>query len=261
MMNTLKISFAGAGRVAGALCRKFFLSGFKMDLIVSQSKTSSKNLADLCESSWSTELIFPYSTNLLIVAVPDQRLKSVLDTIICGPDTLIVHTAGSIGIDVFPEKFTSKGVFYPLQTFSNERQPDFKGLPFFLEASDVKSSGLLKNLVESIGGIPNFATSEQRRILHVSAVFASNFTNHMLTISKELALKTGLNFNLLEPLIMETISKAIEIGPEAAQTGPAVRRDLNTIDRHLELLSFSPELQKIYRDMTQSIIEYYKDNR
>jgi predicted short-subunit dehydrogenase-like oxidoreductase (DUF2520 family) len=257
-MDEIRISFAGAGRVAGALCRKMFQAGFKIDLIVSESEFSSRRLADFCEASWSTDLTFPDSSSVLIVAVPDKSLKSVLDNIICNPGTLVVHTAGSIGIDVFPEKFKFKGVFYPLQTFSYERQPDFKELPFFLEASDIRSYAILEDITESIGGNANFADAEHRRILHLSAVFACNFTNHMLTIGKEIAIKAGIPFNVLEPIIKETISKAIEIGPEIAQTGPAVRNDQNTIMKHMELLSFSPELQKLYSDMTDSIIKYHK---
>jgi predicted short-subunit dehydrogenase-like oxidoreductase (DUF2520 family) len=252
-MDEIRISFAGAGRVAGALCRKMFLSGLKIDLIVSESESSARKLSELCDASWSAELVYPNSTNLIIVAVPDQRLESVLSKIRCKSDTLIVHTAGTLGMDVFPEKFKSKGIFYPLQTFSKGRKPDFTGLPFFIEASDVKSSAVLKHLAESIGGKVYFCDTERRRMLHLSAVFACNFTNHMLAIGKEIAFKAGLSFEVLEPLIKETISKAIEIGPGSAQTGPAVRGDQNTIEKHLDLLSFSPELQKIYKVVTISI--------
>jgi len=260
-MDEIRISFAGAGRVAGALCKKLFLSGFKIDLIVSESESGSRILSELCEASYSTELVYPDSTNLIIVAVPDQRLESVLYNIRCKSGTLIVHTAGSSGLDVFPKKFKFKGVFYPLQTFSRGRQPDFTGLPFFLEASDVKSSEILRHITESIGGKAHFVDTEHRRMLHLSAVFACNFTNHMLAIGKEVAFIAGLSFGVLEPLIKETISKAIEIGPETAQTGPAVRDDQNTIGKHLDLLSFSPELQQIYKDVTKSIIKYNKEAR
>jgi predicted short-subunit dehydrogenase-like oxidoreductase (DUF2520 family) len=95
-------------------------------------------------------------------------------------------------------------------------------------------------------------------MLHLSAVFACNFTNHMLTLSKNVALQAGFPFDILASLINETFSKAIDSGPENSQTGPAMRNDQNTIEKHLELLSFSPEMQKIYNDMTLSIIEYYR---
>jgi len=252
------ISFAGAGRVAGALCREMYYSGFNIELIVSESEKNGRSLADSCKASWSPDLIFPDSSNVIIVAVPDHRLKSVLDKIRCRPETLVAHTAGSIGIDVFPEQIKRKGIFYPLQTFSKERKVVFKDLPFLLESSDKQSSAILENLAESVGGKVHVVDNEHRRMLHLAAVFVCNFTNHMLTVGKDVALKAGFPFEVLGPLIKETISKAMDIGPENSQTGPAVRNDHNTIEKHLELLSFSSELQKIYSEMTRSIIKYYK---
>ncbi|MEI8224316.1 MAG: DUF2520 domain-containing protein [Bacteroidota bacterium] len=256
-MIQYNISFAGAGRVAGALCRELYHVGFRIDLIVSESENSGRLLADSCKASWSTNLKFPDSTGVIIVAVPDHRIKSVLSTLKCRPDTLVVHTAGSIGLDVFPEHIKRKGIFYPLQTFSKERKVVFKDLPFLLESSDKESLVILENLAGSIGGKVHFVDTEHRRMLHLAAVFVCNFTNHMLTAGKELAFNAGFPFEVLGPLVKETISKAMDTGPENSQTGPAVRNDQNTIEKHLELLSFSPELQRLYSELTRSIIKYY----
>lgn len=262
-MTRQNISFAGAGRVAVALCKEMYSAGFNIDLVVSESENSARSLADSCKASFSTRLVYPDSTEIIIVAVPDHRLKNVLEKIICQPGTLVAHTAGSMGIDVFPEHIKNKGIFYPLQTFSKERKVAFKDLPFLLESSDVQSSAILKNLAGSIGGKVHFVNSENRRMLHLAAVFVCNFTNHMLTEGQEVAMKAGFSLEVLAPLIKETISKAMEIGPDHAQTGPAVRNDKNTIEKHLELLSFSSELQRVYGEITQSIITYYslKDKR
>jgi predicted short-subunit dehydrogenase-like oxidoreductase (DUF2520 family) len=257
-MIQYNISFAGAGRVAGALCRELYHAGFRIDLIVSESEKNGRLLADSCKASWSPDLIFPDSTDIIIVAVPDHRLKSVLDNIICRPETLVAHTAGSFGLNIFPENIKRKGIIYPLQTFSKERKVVFRDLPFLLESSDNESSVILDSIAGSIGGKVHFVDTEQRRMLHLAAVFVCNFTNHMLTAGKEVALKAGLSFEVLEPLVKETFLKAMETGPENSQTGPAVRNDQNTIEKHLELLSFSPELQRIYSEMTRSIIKYYK---
>jgi predicted short-subunit dehydrogenase-like oxidoreductase (DUF2520 family) len=257
-MIQYNISFAGAGRVAGALCRELYHAGFRIDLIVSESEKNGRLLADSCKASWSPDLIFPDSTDIIIVAVPDHRLKSVLDNIICRPETLVAHTAGSFGLNIFPENIKRKGIIYPLQTFSKERKVVFRDLPFLLESSDNESSVILDSIAGSIGGKVHFVDTEHRRMLHLAAVFVCNFTNHMLTAGKEVALKAGLSFEVLEPLVKETFLKAMETGPENSQTGPAVRNDQNTIEKHLELLSFSPELQRIYSEMTRSIIKYYK---
>jgi predicted short-subunit dehydrogenase-like oxidoreductase (DUF2520 family) len=251
------ISFAGAGRVAYALCREMYYAGYKIELVVSESDKNGAPLADFCQASWSGELIFPDTTDIIIVSVPDYRLKSVLNKIQCRPDTLIAHTAGSIGIDVFPEQKKRKGIFYPLQTFSKERKVDFKDLPFLLESSDKQSSAILENLVETLGGKAHFVDTDHRRMLHLAAVFVCNFTNHMLTVGKDLAFKADFSFEVLIPLIKETFSKAMDIGPQNSQTGPALRNDQNTIEKHLELLSFSSELQRIYNEITMSIIKYY----
>jgi len=258
-MDHYNISFAGAGRAGSAVCRELFNSGFRIELVVSETESNGRSLADSCKALWSSDLVFPDSTQVIIVAVPDQRLKSILDDIKCHPDTLVVHTAGSFGLEVFPERIRKKGVFYPLQTFSKNRNVSFRGLPFLLESSDNQSSVMLTNLAESIGGKVYFVDTEHRKILHLAAVFVCNFTNHMLTEGKDVAARAGFSFEVLVPLINETISKALMIGPEKSQTGPAIRNDQNTIEKHLELLSFSPELQRIYKEMTQSIIKYYSN--
>jgi predicted short-subunit dehydrogenase-like oxidoreductase (DUF2520 family) len=257
-MNLQSLSFAGAGRVGSALCRELFHAGYRIDLVASESENSDRSLADSCEALWSSNLIFPSTTEIIIVAVPDVSLKNVLNDIRCSPDALVAHTAGSFGLDVFPARIIRKGIFYPLQTFSRGRDVSFKELPFLLEASDDRSSLILKSLVDSIGGKVHFVDTEHRRILHLAAVFICNFTNHMLTLGKDIAGKTGFSFEILKPLLNETILKAMTIGPENSQTGPAVRNDRITIKKQLDLLSFSPELQQIYNEITESIIKYYK---
>ena len=210
-MIQLNISFAGAGRVAGALCREMYHAGFKIDLIASLSESNGHLLADSCGASWSPDLKFPDSTDVIIVAVPDHSLKIVWDKVSCRKGTLVAHTAGSYGLDVFPEQIKRNGIFYPLQTFSKERKVVFKDLPFLLESSDKQSSAIMENLVESIGGKVYFIDTEHRRMLHLAAVFVCNFTNHMLTEGKEVALKAGFSLEVLVPLIKETISKAVEL--------------------------------------------------
>jgi predicted short-subunit dehydrogenase-like oxidoreductase (DUF2520 family) len=251
------ISFAGAGRVASALCREMFSAGKSIDLIVSETESSGKPLSVSCNSKWSPELVFPKTTNIIIVAVPDHKLKTVLDRIRCPQHTLVAHTAGSFGLEIFPDNIMHRGVFYPLQTFSKNRKVSFNDLPFLLEASDEESSQSLKQLAESVSGTVYFMDHAKRRMIHLAAVFVCNFSNHMLTEGKEISTKAGVPFSIFYPLIKETIAKALDSGPENSQTGPAMRNDRNTIEKHLDLLSFSPELKKIYHELTDSIISYY----
>ena len=257
-MTRYNLSFAGAGRVAGALCMAMYRAGHKIISIVSESGTGGRLLASECNSSWSPDLIFDKSTDIVIIAVPDNRLEEVLSRIRCSPDTIVAHTAGSFGLEIFPDHLNNKGVFYPLQTFSKDRQIDFYGLPFLLEASTDHSARILENLALSVNGKVNFVDTERRRKIHLAAVFICNFTNHMLTIGKEIASGAGAPFEWFEPLIIETFSKALENGPDISQTGPAIRNDRNTIEKHLEMLTLSTDLQKLYNEVTQSIIRYHK---
>jgi len=257
-MAQFRVSFAGAGRVAGALCNEMHCSGIRIVQVSSEKSTNGKSLARKCKAVWSSGLEFRDQADIIIVAVPDHRLQEVLGRIECPDNTLVAHTAGSFGLDLFPERIRHRGVFYPLQTFSEKRKIDFRDLPFFIETSDEKSSLILKKLAELLGGRVYFVDSDHRKMLHLAAVFACNFVNHMLTAGKEVTTKAGISFEVLKPLIQETISKALENGPEGSQTGPAARNDRNTIAGHMDLLSFSPDLQKVYREVTRSIIEHCK---
>jgi predicted short-subunit dehydrogenase-like oxidoreductase (DUF2520 family) len=253
-----RISFIGAGKVAGALCRQLYMSGFTIQQIVSKTEKSGMTLAKSCNASWSGDYHFTGYEEVIIAAVPDDKLPEVLNMIICHENTIVAHTAGSFGLDIFPPRFRHTGVFYPLQTFSDNRKIEFRDLPLFLEASDSFSAETLKHLAESIGGKVHFVNAEHRRFIHIAAVFVCNFVNHMLTAGKQLTTKAGFQFEVMEPLINETILKALEKGPENSQTGPAYRFDKGTINKHIDLLSFSPEFQDVYKEITRSIMRFYK---
>jgi len=253
-----KISFIGAGKVAGTMCRYFHLSGFRICRIVSRSEAAGPALAASCGAKWSSVCKFIDSEDIIITAVSDDSLAEVLDSVICSDRTLVAHTAGSYGLDIFPARIKHRGVFYPLQTFSANRQINFENLPFFLEASGKRSLSLMTDLARSAGGRVFNMGTEERKMIHLAAVFVCNFTNHMLTLGKDIACNAGVTFDVLEPLVNETVTKAFELGPENSQTGPAYRFDKGTIKRHIDLLSFSPEMQNIYRQLTRSIINHYK---
>jgi predicted short-subunit dehydrogenase-like oxidoreductase (DUF2520 family) len=259
-MSRYCISFAGAGRVAGNLCREFHNSGFRILQIVSENKGNGESLSAGVSASWSSDLSFKAGNKVIIVAVPDHKLYDVLAMIKAPDDCIIAHTAGSYGLEVFPESVKHPAVFYPLQTFSKERKVTLKDVPVFIEAGKDDTISKLKDLAGAVGALPEISTIEQRRMLHIAAVFACNFTNFMFTSGKTITGRAGLSFDILVPLIRETVAKALDNGPEKSQTGPAARRDINTIEKHIDLLSFSPELQNLYKEVTKSITEYYKKN-
>lgn len=254
------ISFIGAGKVASALCSELYGSGYKIIRIVSKTEESCRSLAESCHASWSMVTDFEADTDLILMAVPDDKISKIASGIKCSTKTIIAHTAGSVGLDVFPHVYRHVGVLYPLQTFTVGRKIRFGEVPFFIEGSDDATTSLLCGLAESLGSKVHFTDERSRRMLHLSAVFVNNFINHMLVSGKEIASMAGYSFEVLIPLLNETVMKAIEKGPENSQTGPAVRSDLETIKSHIKLLSFSPDLQSTYREVTDSIMSFHKKN-
>ncbi len=259
-MVRYNISFVGAGRVAGALAGAMVNAGLNILQIVTETDKNGKKLAETCKASWSTELSFAEKNDVIIVSVPDRRLMEVLKKIKCRKETVVAHTAGSYGLEVFPSCLKHTGVFYPLQTFSKGREAIFENLPFFIEVSDNNTLSVLQNLSGYIGGEVHITDTEHRKLLHLSAVFVCNFTNHMLYAGEKISDKAGFSFKVLEPLLRETISKAMDIGPERSQTGPAMRHDLNTVKKHLKLLSYSPVLRDVYLEVSKSIMSLYEKN-
>ena len=154
---------------------------------------------------------------------------------------------------VFSDYFPRCGIFYPLQSFSVERKPDFSVVPFCVDAVEEEDFNLLFKLAESLSNRVEKVTDSQRAVLHVAAVFVNNFTNFMYTIGSEISEKGNVNFDLLKPLIVETAKKITHNIPREMQTGPAVRADEATINRHLKLLAEMPEYAKVYALLTEMI--------
>ena len=188
--------------------------------------------------------------DIYILAVSDDAI-SALSSQLPFQDRLVVHTSGSVGIHDLDRK-NRRGVFYPLQTFSKDSEIDFKDVPICIETLEKKDLQLLKKLSESIGSLYYKISTEQRQILHLSAVFVNNFTNQLYRIAHEISDVKGINFDVLKPLILETAKKVQTLSPYMAQTGPAKRNDKKTIKRHLKLLE-NEDHKAIYELLTNSI--------
>jgi predicted short-subunit dehydrogenase-like oxidoreductase (DUF2520 family) len=185
--------------------------------------------------------------DITIIAVSDDAIAEVSSKI---KNTFVVHTSGACSINEL-KNTTNKGVFYMLQTFSKDKKVDFNEVPFCLEAENKKDEEQLKELANLIGEKIYSINSEQRKALHVAAVFVNNFTNYMYNIGSDICKEHQVPFDILLPLIKETASKIETLSPEKAQTGPAIRKDKTTIKNHLDLLN--KEQQKIYKLITKSI--------
>lgn len=188
--------------------------------------------------------------DVYIISVSDAAVPQ-LSSQLAFNGRFVVHTAGSLAMDAIDGK-NRRGVFYPLQTFSKNKAVDFVEVPLCIEAENPSDLQLLESVSSSLSNSVYRIDSEQRRSLHVSAVFASNFANHMYKIGSDICAEYGIPFDILKPLIRETASKIGVLSPREAQTGPAIRRDSATISSHLDLLT--DENQKaIYQLLTQSI--------
>lgn len=188
--------------------------------------------------------------NLTIISVTDGAIAEVSESIPYR-DCLVVHTSGSTNMSVLNKK-NRKGVLYPLQTFSKKKSVDFKKVPLCLEVVNKDDMGLLKSFAQELSDKVYEITSEQRKGLHVSAVFVSNFVNHMFTIGNEICEENNIPFEILFPLIQETADKVQFLNPREAQTGPAIRHDEKTIAAHQEYLT-NKTYKSIYKQITESI--------
>lgn len=250
------IVFIGAGNLATNLAKALYHKGFRILQVYSRTEESARALAQQVEAEFATHLEeIDDSARLYIVSLKDSALEELLPAIVAGKskDALMVHTAGSLPMEIWQGYADHYGVFYPMQTFSKQREAHFAEIPFFIEASSAEDVEMLKNVAGTLSEKVYEANSEQRKSLHLAAVFCSNFTNHMYALSAELLKKSGLPFDVMLPLIDETARKVHELEPKDAQTGPAIRYDKNVIGNHVKMLDDEPDMQQLYELISQSI--------
>jgi predicted short-subunit dehydrogenase-like oxidoreductase (DUF2520 family) len=173
-------------------------------------------------------------------------------------DQLLLHTSGSTGLSALEGASTRIGVFYPLQTFSKIKSIDFRQIPIIIEANVPEVLAIIRAIADRLSEKVIELNSEQRKTLHIGAVFACNFTNHLFGLAQELLEQKGLDYELLKPLIAETLNKIEMNSPVSVQTGPAIRGDQATIQAHLKLLKHNPDLAELYVKLSQSIVNLHK---
>jgi predicted short-subunit dehydrogenase-like oxidoreductase (DUF2520 family) len=248
----------GSGNVATHLSLAFYQAGLKILQIYGQNLDHAKLLANKLDASYTADLrSLSENADLYLFAITDSAIQSVLDKR-DWKGKLLVHTAGSISLNIFKTISENFGVIFPLQTFSKNRSIDISSVPFFIEANSSDTLDVLKKLVYKISKNVSAISFKDRLILHLAAVFANNFSNHMLTVAADILKKHKLPIEYLHPLIQETSMKAIELGPVSAQTGPAVRNNFEIIQKHITLLENEPELQNLYKFISENIIKYHK---
>jgi predicted short-subunit dehydrogenase-like oxidoreductase (DUF2520 family) len=245
----IKVVILGSGNVAQHLI-KVFLQTEEVSLV----QVFARQPNQLTHLLPTAKIVSDYQkiieADVYIISVSDNAIAEVSFQLPF-ENRLVVHTSGSSDLSVLNNK-NRKGVFYPLQTFTKGKKVDFTPIPICLEAENEQDYQLLEQLGNSISKKVFNINSEQRKSLHVAAVFVCNFVNHLYQIGNEICEANQIPFEVLHPLIQETAQKILELTPKEAQTGPALRNDTQTIEKHLDFLS-NENFKTIYQLLTQSI--------
>ncbi|WP_026728727.1 Rossmann-like and DUF2520 domain-containing protein [Flavobacterium denitrificans] len=245
----IRLSIIGSGNVAQHLIKAFTKSE-AVEIVQVFSRKKEVLLSLLNEDLIITDLNNFQPADLYIIAVSDNAINEVSKQLPF-QNQLVVHTSGAAPIDILDPK-NRRGVFYPLQTFSKSKDVDFSNIPICLEAENTFDYRELESAAKCISKAVFAIASEQRKALHVAAVFVNNFTNHLYQIGKDICDEHRVPFEVLKPLIQETAEKINTLDPSDAQTGPAKRNDSNTIESHLAFLT-NENQKNIYNILTQSI--------
>jgi len=245
----ISVSILGSGNVATHLAKALAAAP---DVVIRQ--LYSRKADAIQEPPFSAAIIHDLNdladADVYLLAVSDDAVTTISNQLPFS-GRLVVHTSGSLPIDVIDGK-NRRGVWYPLQTFSKSKEVDFSTIPICVEAEETADADLLVTLARKISHSVQVLSGEQRKALHVAAVFACNFTNHLYAQAADICRQNQLDFGLLKPLIRETADKVMTLSPMEAQTGPAKRHDQVTLDLHRRFLGDTPRA-KLYEILTQSI--------
>lgn len=254
----MRITLIGSGNVATHLGAAFKNAGHYIVQVYSPNLQHAALLAYHIKAEAIDELqqVNP-ETDVFIIAVKDDAIPAVAGKLSMY-HKLILHTSGNTDIAALLKCTDKAGVFYPLQTFSKNKELNFSKVPVCIEAADKVILNQIKELAQSVSNDVREINSADRRILHLAAVFACNFPNYLYTVAQQILEQHQLPFNLLRPLIMETAEKVQQQMPGNVQTGPAARKDIGSMNKHLELLKNNPDLQQIYELLSQGIIKMAK---
>lgn len=248
----------GTGNLATHLAKNLEKAGIQVSEVYGRNLGKAEALASQLYVAAATDSLdlSESTSHLFFLCISDSSLEAIAHELELPPRALLIHCSGATALNKIERDDVAYGVFYPVQTFSLKRKISFEDLPICLEASSDEAESTLESLAKKMGAIPYFMNSEQRKALHLSAVFACNFTNHLYRIAQDLLADKGLPFDLLHHLIAETVSKALDNGPENAQTGPAIRKDYTSMHVHEEMLSDHPAWQALYKNISKDIINY-----
>ena len=252
----MNVVIIGTGNVGTVLSRLIHRSGHRILQVCGRNfETTSKLASEVGAIPVSDLSLVDPKADIYIIAVSDIAVASVAASL-KAVEGMVVHTAGSVSMNILTNCATSIGVLYPLQSLRKEieRMPS---IPFLLEANSNTGLIQLNEFALSLSENISIVTEKERTQLHLSAVVINNFVNHLYTIARSHCEKEQVSFELLLPLIKETAMRVEQFAPDQLQTGPAIRNDKSTIEKHLTLLKGDPLLHHMYSFFTENIDQYY----
>lgn len=249
----MKITFVGTGNVANVLARLCVDKGHEIIEVIARNKIAGKEFATKFSCSFISFDEQPNkSIDIVIVSLSDNSLPEALHNLNFG-STPVVHTAGSCNMDLLDKTSNNFGVLYPLQTLRKEMKM-LPEIPFLIEANNKETLQFIQKFAATLSDTVTVQNAEQRLRLHASAVIVNNFTNYLYSVAEKFCNDEKVDFKLLLPLIKQTSARVQTNSPLSIQTGPAVRGDITTLDKHLKLLSDYPKLRTLYMRLTDGII-------
>ncbi len=249
----MRIVLLGTGNLATQLGTGLQAKGAEIIQVYGRTESGASQLASLLGIPYTlSKTEIDATADLYILAVSDEAIPEVVANTPVW-NQLVVHTSGSVSMDILASEAKNYGVFYPLQTFSIQKAVDFRSVPICIEANSPENLIKLKTLADIISEQVVSVDSTQRRQLHLAAVFVCNFVNHFYSIGEKLLQEQQLDYSLLKPLILETAQKAMQFSPPTVQTGPAVRGNATITDQHLKMLEQHPEWQQLYELISRDI--------
>lgn len=255
-MFDYKISIIGSGNVAYQLSKVFSENNLPIVEVISRNRVEGKKLSKLFNLHFQSQILsYKPLGDIVILAVADDAIAPIVQQIDVN-GKIVAHTSGMASMHLLKDASNKYGSFYPLQTFTKKRVVDFQTIPILIDGNHEEVIELLSNLAKLISKKVSFIKDDKRSQLHLAAVLVNNFSNHLFTLAENYCKLNDLDFSILHPLILETAHKTTLDSPRLIQTGPALRKDQKTIEKHLSHIS-DETLKKIYLHFTKSIQKMY----
>lgn len=258
MLAPLQVAIVGPGNLARSLVPNLQRAGISVRQVFSRLRQNAQAFADQWSIPLASALTEPIDSNLDLVLITTNdagipnAVRQLAHSNVLPSKTIFAHTSGSTPLSALDLLGQNVGVFYPLQMFTKAREVDLQSVPLFLEGRP-EVYQRLESLASQLSTRVHPLDSDQRLRMHLGAVWVANFPNHLYRLAQQELAEANLSFEVYQPLLLEQVRRVFELGPEYTQTGPAVRGDLPTLEKHLELLAESPELYQIYIALSKLI--------